>query len=147
MLFSRASLPYLSISFLSFASWVRQPAPPIHPPTHAIPSIKLFLRIPRDAFKKSRFAFFYAVARKRINGEIYILLLNCLTDSLRNAAASCKYSAVIGSIVKNILRKLGKLYITRVNKSLKLLKGENAVDILCDSFLLRLGIFLPYKGL
>lgn len=98
-------------------------------------------------FQKSRFAFFYAVTRKRINGEIYILLLNCLADSLRNAAASCKYSAVIGSIVKNILRKLGKLDITRIYESLKLLKGENAVDILCDSFLLRLGFFLPYKGL
>ena len=40
IVFSKASRPYLSTSALFFSPWVRQPAPPIHPPTHAIPSIK-----------------------------------------------------------------------------------------------------------
>ena len=41
MVFSKASRPYLSTSALFFSPWVRQPAPPIQPPMHAMPSMKL----------------------------------------------------------------------------------------------------------
>ncbi len=46
MVFSKASLPYLSTSALFFSPWVRHPAPPIQPPIQAIPSIKLASSIP-----------------------------------------------------------------------------------------------------
>ena len=40
IVFSSASFPYLSTWALFFSPWVRHPAPPIQPPTHAMPSIK-----------------------------------------------------------------------------------------------------------
>ena len=46
MVFSSASLPYLSTSDLFFAPWVKHPAPPMHPPMHAIPSMKLASKTP-----------------------------------------------------------------------------------------------------
>ena len=44
MVFSIASLPYLSTSALFFSPCVRQPAPPIQPPIQAIPSMKFASR-------------------------------------------------------------------------------------------------------
>ena len=44
--FSKASLPYLSTSALSFGAWFRQAGPPMQPFIQAIPSIKLASSIP-----------------------------------------------------------------------------------------------------
>ena len=50
IVFSYASLPYLSTSALFFSPCVRQPAQPIQPPEQAMPSMKFSLSRPRDFF-------------------------------------------------------------------------------------------------
>ena len=54
IVFSKASLPYLSTSALSLGPCVKQPAPPIQPPVQAIPSMKL----PSKIFIWTKFSYY-----------------------------------------------------------------------------------------
>ena len=85
IVFSKASLPYLSTSDLFFSPWVRQPAPPMQPPTQAIPSIKFASR----AFLLFlRSAILHASIPSQETGlnsksSIFCSLIACVTASVR----------------------------------------------------------------
>ena len=53
IVFSYACIPYRSTSARFRSPCVRQPAPPMHPPVHAIPSMKLKSAFPCEAFKRA----------------------------------------------------------------------------------------------
>lgn len=142
IVFSYASLPYLSTSALFFSPCVRQPAPPIQPPEQAHALDEVLLKQTAGLFHQRRTAGFDSVAGYGVECEILMSgFFECFGNSIRKTAAAGKNPAEIGSIVKNILFKGSDVDILAVKQRLQLFKRQHAVNIGLDFLKLRFRFF------
>ena len=86
-------------------------------------------------------ALFDAVAGHRLVFKIGSVLINALSDSVGKSAASSEDSSEVGSTLKRFFFNFGNVDIAAVEQRLKLLKGDNRVDIRPDLRLSCFGLF------
>ena len=93
-------------------------------------------------FEQCHAACLYAVARACFKLEVVeSVFLQTFRNGIRKTSAACENSSEIRCVIENVLFKPGYIYLTAVEKRLKLLEGHCNIDILCDLRLLHLGFF------
>ena len=143
MVFSMASMPYLSTSALFLSPWVKQPAPPIAAADtgHALDEVggQHLLR----SLQQRHAAGLDAVAGNglQLEGLVQALLLEGLGHGVAQAAAAGEDAAVVRGVIQHALGQGLQIDVPAVEQGLQLLKGDAAVDVGLDALLLHFHLF------
>ena len=116
----------------------------MHPPMHAMPSMKFASSIPllflsAGLFHQRRTAGFDSVAGAGFEIKVlYSVFLESLRHRIGKTAAAGEYSAEIRCVVENIFGEGHYINISAVEQSLKLFESHRRVNIGLDLVLLNL---------